>query len=157
MSKAHLTAMARKTPSAPMKWLATNDKIVGRALDFGCGRGYDANEYNMESYDPHYEPIMPGGRFETITCNYVLNVVESDIDILLVLQHIRNRLTATGKAYITVRNDRRALRGITSKGTFQAHVILKLPVVRSCAGYTMYELTMFDYVNNNMVEVRTYA
>jgi len=156
MSKAHLTAIARKSPSAPMKWLAANDRIVGRALDYGCGRGYDADAYGMESYDPHYQPFLPVGPFETVTCNYVLNVVETVVGRLQVLQAIQYNLTPTGKAYITVRNDKRALRGTTSKGTWQGHIILKLPVVRSVAGYVTYELTRADGISEAIIEARTY-
>jgi hypothetical protein len=128
----HKTAIARTSPSAPMKWLAANDRIVGRALDWGCGRGYDAETYGMESYDPHYKPVLPGGAF------------------------VQYKLTDTGKAYITVRNDKRALRGTTSKGTYQCHVILRLPVVRSTAGFVTYVMDRNDGISEALLGARTY-
>lgn len=141
MNDVHKTAMTRKSPSAPMKWLASNDMIVGRALDWGCGRGYDAETYNMESYDPHFQPIMPDGKFKTITCGYVLNTIEFKETRLLVLRDMQSKLELGGKIYISVRNDKRALHGTTSKKTWQGLIVLKLPVVRKMSGYTMYLLT----------------
>ena len=150
------TAMKRVTPSAPMKWLAANDRIVGRALDYGCGHGYDADTYGMDSYDPHFQPDAPGRYFDTITCNYVLNVIESKVERLQVLRDIQARLESSGKAYITVRNDKRALRGTTSKG-WQGHIVLRLPVVRSVAGFIIYEMNCKDKLNNYIMEARIYG
>jgi len=156
MTKAHKTAMTRKAPSRPMLRLATDNRIVGNALDYGCGKGFDADTYGMEKYDPHFAPDMPAVSFETITCNFVLNVIESDIEKARVLTDIRGRLLNSGTAYITVRNDKRALRGTTSKGTYQCHVVLKLPVVYSCSGYVTYELKASDRTDTSILESRTY-
>jgi hypothetical protein len=41
-------------------------------------------------------------------------------------------------AYITVRNDRKGLKGKTSKGTWQGLVTLNLPIVRKTSGYITY-------------------
>jgi hypothetical protein len=139
-----------------MKWLAANDRIVGRALDYGAGKGYDADAYGMESYDPHYQPDMPDGLFDTITTNYVLNVIESKEERLRVLRVIQCRLEDTGKAYVTVRNDKRALRGTTSKGTWQGHIVLRLPVVRSTAGFVTYVMDRNDGISEAILEARTY-
>ncbi len=137
---AYKTAIARKSPSVPMKRLATAGRLVGRMLDYGCGRGCDARTYGMDSYDPHFQPVMPDGTFETITCNYVLNVIASESERESVLRDIRSRLSAGGCAYITVRNDRKALNGYTSKGTWQGLVVLDLPVVHKCADYITYAM-----------------
>lgn len=148
--------MKRNAPSRPMLHLATDGRIVGKALDYGAGRGYDAETYDMEKYDPHFQPDMPDGLFDTITLNYVLNVIESEEERLRVLSDIQKRLTRGGKAYLTVRNDKRALRGTTSKGTWQGHIILKLPVVYSCSGYVTYQLEKSDYIGPSIMEVRIY-
>jgi hypothetical protein len=136
----HRTAISRKAPSVPMRWLASGSRIIGRALDYGSGRGYDAKHYAMESYDPHYSPVMPPGLFDTITCNYVLNVVESHEERALIVKDIRTRLAPGGRGYITVRNDSKALNGRTSKGTWQGLVTLPLPIIRKCAGHITYEV-----------------
>lgn len=130
-----------------MKRLAADGLIRGKALDYGSGKGFDAQEYGMSCYDPHYQPDMPVGRFDTITCNYVLNVIETDETRLLVLQIIQDRLCYEGIAYITMRNDRRALNGVTSKGTWQGLIVLRLPVRYKCAGYVTYELTRSETID----------
>jgi hypothetical protein len=140
-NKSHLTAIARKTASVPMRGLSGAGRITGRALDYGCGRGCDADTFGMERFDPHYSPDMPVGRFDTITCNYVLNVIESAEERLRVMRDIQDRLTDDGVAYITVRNDKAALNGTTSRGTWQGLIVLDLPIVQRGSGYVTYELT----------------
>jgi hypothetical protein len=156
MANEHKTAMKRKAPSRPMLRLASDGSIVGEALDYGCGKGFDADTYGMASYDPYYQPKMPLGMFDTITCNYVLNTIESNQAKVRVLRDIQARLTDDGIAYITVRNDTRALRGTTSKGTYQCLVVLKLPVVYSCSGYVTYQLLTSDLIDSASLEARIY-
>lgn len=151
MSNEHKTAIARNKPSKPMEWLASNDRIVGPALDYGCGKGFDADEYRMAKFDPYFSPDMPSGTFDTITCNYVLNVIEQDAIKLKVLREIRRKLSADGRAYITVRADSRALCGQTRIGTYQCEVLLRLPVVRKTSGYVMYMLTKEDVLDRTIV------
>lgn len=136
----HKTATTRIEPSAPMVRLATDGLIVGRALDYGCGKGFDADYYAMESYDPYFGSQLPGGSFDTITCNFVLNVIERAESRLDVLRRIQASLADGGMAYITVRNDRRALNGITKTGSWQGLIVLRLPVRYKCAGFVTYEL-----------------
>ena len=138
MNKAHLTAISRKKPSAPMRALETAGRIVGRVLDYGCGRGYDACHYGAESFDPHYQPVMPSGRFDTIVCNFVLNVIESEQTRQSVLLDIKSRLGRNGRAYVTVRTDKKSLNGYTSKGTWQGRVVLDAPVVAKGSGFETY-------------------
>lgn len=140
MSKAHLTAIARKKASVPVRRLVSDGRIVGRTLDYGCGRGKDSEYIGCDGYDPHYRPERPIGTFETIVCNYVLNVIEAESERAAVLRDIQSLLTDNGRAYITVRNDKGALNGYTSRGTWQGLIVLDLPVVYRCAGYVTYEL-----------------
>ncbi len=81
MSNAYRTAIKRTRPSAPMAKLAEKDLLQGRALDYGCGRGFDAEHFGMEKYDPHFAPERPTGRFDVITCNFVLNVITSNLPV----------------------------------------------------------------------------
>ena len=74
MNKSHLTAIARKAPSKPMQYLDTRGMLRGRVLDFGSGRGYDADAFGLERFDPHFAPQMPEGTFDPVVCDYVLNV-----------------------------------------------------------------------------------
>ncbi len=154
MSNEHKTAISRKTPSAPMTRLASDGRLVGRVLDYGCGKGRDADEYHTDRYDPHYSPGVPPGTFDTITCNYVLNVIECSVARLAVLRDIHDRLTPNGTAYLTVRNDRRSLRGRTITGTWQGLIVLRLPVVYRSGGYVTYELIKRDDVESSIQSAR---
>ena len=77
-NRSHLTAIPRRRPSLPMRWLADNGWLEGlKCLDYGCGRGYDAYYYGMSSWDPHWNGgwTPPARSFDVVTCLYVLNVV----------------------------------------------------------------------------------
>jgi hypothetical protein len=68
-------AVRRSTVSSGAKWLVANLRVHGRVLDFGCGFGFDANHFGWEAFDPHYRPDQPTGKFDTIICNHVLNML----------------------------------------------------------------------------------
>lgn len=123
---AHRTAIVRKTLSAPTKYLEARGKLVGRVLDYGCGRGFDADTLDIEAFDPYYRPERPDGQFDTIICNYVLNVIE-DAEVAAVLSAIHFLLLSGGIAYIAVRRDVK-VEGWTKKGTFQVNRVLNFPV-----------------------------
>ena len=122
------SAIKRRNPSAPARWLvndgrlnyssrrirvpgghnitkikATLNKTI-RVLDYGCGFGRDADEYNWERYDPIYFPEMPSGYFNHILCTYVLNTV-NPIKHVDIIEDVLDKLTPGGSAYFTVRRD----------------------------------------------------
>jgi len=117
----HLTAIVRRKPSLPLRELIKRDLIKGRLLDYGCGRGFDADFLGAEKYDPFGFPDPPTGRFDTILCAYVLNVVD-EITQAKILKHIAILLTPNGQAFISVRRDKDCLKR-------QRWVILQLPIV----------------------------
>jgi hypothetical protein len=136
------TAIARKAPSVPAKHLIKKGLIRGRTLDYGSGRGADAEATGAEQYDPKYAPQEPEGTFDTVYSNYVLNVIENPQERREVLENIHALLNPGGTAYITVRGDKKYLEGKTKAGTWQGFVELQLPVERRAAGkYTMYRAT----------------
>ncbi|GMU26237.1 MAG: hypothetical protein AMXMBFR16_11420 [Candidatus Uhrbacteria bacterium] len=137
---AHLTAITRKKPSAPMQRLASSYLLSGRILDYGCGKGFDADHFGIERFDPYYSPEMPEGCFDTVVCNYVLNVIESPESRDAVMWDILSKLEKDGTAYITVRNDTKDLNGRTKRGTWQGLIRLNLPTLWTCADYTTYFL-----------------
>jgi len=112
------TAITRNKPSAPMRYIAKWAKEPGKLvhaltpgnvneasiLDYGCGKGFDADYYGMEKYDPHYFPDKPKGPFMIITCNYVMNVV-SESEEARIIEDIYSLLYPIGVAHITVRRD----------------------------------------------------
>ena len=129
----HKTAIKRNALSLPMRHLNDKGLLKGRVLDFGCGKGGDVERLGIEGFDPFHRPTMPKGKFDTITCNYVLNVI-SDKDGKKVLDEIRSKLKKNGKAYISVRRD------IKVDTDSQRVVHLDLPVVKSNSGFCMYLL-----------------
>lgn len=136
----HLTAIKRNKISAPMKYLMNYFKNGDRILDYGCGRGDDADRLNMEKYDPFYFPEMPTGEFDKIVCNYVLNVIEDESERCSVIRSIRGLLRKDGVAYVSVRNDRDKLNGTTKRGTWQGFIELPYERVKVTKGYIIYKI-----------------
>jgi len=134
----HTTAIARKQPSAPMRWLFDADLITGRTLDYGCGRGFDASYYGLDAYDPVWCPASLRGPYDTITCIYVFNVIEESAQSNL-LRQIRDLLSEDGIAYIVVRRDL-PKEGRAGRGCFQRYVELDTPKIREVAGYAIYSV-----------------
>lgn len=105
----HLTAKERDKLSFPARYVLDNNLLSGQILDFGCGFGKDvellsAKGFNITGYDKHYFPQYPQGRFDTILCFYVLNVLEPE-EQAAVLMEVSQLLKPTGKAYFAVRRD----------------------------------------------------
>ena len=132
------TAISRKAPSRPMRFLYDKGLLIGRMLDYGCGRGTDAKFFGMEAYDPYWMPTKPTGAFDTITCHFVLNVVNVQ-ERKRILSEIQDLLSRTGKAYITVRRDMK--KGYGVRGYSQNLVYLNLPSIEKNNGYEIYELS----------------
>lgn len=134
------TAMKRKELSTPMRYLVEEGLLLGRILDYGCGHGDDADALGIEKYDPYHFPAELEGKFNTITCIYVLNTLPDEDERWEVTHKVRNLLAPYGKAYIAVRNDKRNLNGWTQRKTWQGHIELKLPILHKTQNYIIYEL-----------------
>jgi hypothetical protein len=103
--KPHKTAISRSKLPQPTQYLITNNLIKGDCLDFGCGKCASLNsEIRIDSYDPFFQPLYPTKKYDTIVCNYVLNVVPPDVQDQIVSQ-IKELLNPYGVAYISVRRD----------------------------------------------------
>ena len=105
----HLTAKERDKVSYPTRKLYNMGAIKGDVLDFGSGFGIDANflqskNISCTNYDPHYFPNYPEQKFDTIICQYVLNVLLPE-EQAKVLMSVSELLKPSGKAYFTVRRD----------------------------------------------------
>jgi SAM-dependent methyltransferase len=137
-NKSHNTAKARKQPSAPIKLLQEQNLIRGRVLDYGCGRGYDAIYYGFEMYDPYWWNFKPKGYFDTVVCNYVLNVVDEETE-KEILSSIKRYLKKNGVAYIAVRRDLKEW-GVNSKGQLQRDSRPDLPIVKENSKFCIYKM-----------------
>jgi 2-polyprenyl-3-methyl-5-hydroxy-6-metoxy-1,4-benzoquinol methylase len=136
---AHKTAITRRKPSAPVLWLERHGLLKGRMLDYGAGRGFDADYLGASKFDPHWWPEKPEGKYDTVICNYVLNVVEPG-DEAGILADIRGYLAPGGHAYLAVRRDVEK-EGFTKRGTYRRTVVLDLPPVFEAPGkFAIYEL-----------------
>ncbi len=140
------TAMTRAKLSAPIKRLMDKDRIQGRTHDFGCGKGFDADTLGFDKYDPTYFPDYPTGQYDTIVCNYVLNVL-TESDEADILEAIDELLSNEGTAYISVKRDSTTSYGdltkegyFTKRGTYQRLVELPFEQTRSEAGFVTYAM-----------------
>ncbi|MGN0257203.1 MAG: HIT domain-containing protein [Bacteroides sp.] len=118
----YLTAIKRTDLSAPTRFLLEKDLLKGRILDYGCGYGFDTDELkrrdmDITGYDYYYRPDYPEGKFDTIICHYVLNVLEPYAQAE-VMMNVSNLLKPNGTAYYAVRRD------LTEEG-FRIHAIYK--------------------------------
>ena len=158
INKSYLTAISRKKLSLPVQYLLSNNFLVGKICDFGCGKGFDADDlarnHNLDvfGYDPYWRPcsgITSGtkdGKFDTVYSVYVLNVLEPK-DQVKVVKEIDALLKVGGTAYVAVRSDLNNLNGWTKRDTYQcishvynvvpSHISLKCLTHKS-QSYTIY-------------------
>jgi len=111
---------------------------MGRCLDYGCGRGRDADTYVLEGYDPAWRPQRPTGTFDTILCTYVLNVVDEVVQEAI-LDDLKGLLSPGGKAYISVRRDL-PREGKQGRGCWQRFVVLEAPILVDNGRWATYVL-----------------
>lgn len=153
----HLTAKERAEPSFPVRHLVSKGLVRGRVLDFGSGRGADVSYLRgqgveAEAFDPHYAPSLPSGRYDTILCTYVLNVL-LPVEQAHVLMAISELLNPSGCAFVTVRRDIEKsgyrIHAIHQEKVYQCNVILPYQSVlqtRHC------EIYLYRHMNQLSLE-----
>lgn len=157
----HLTAKERKNISFPTKLLLNKNVLKGSVLDFGCGFGKDVEilkqkEFDIVGYDPHYFPIYPSKKFDTIICFYVLNVLlpEEQADVLM---NISALLKPNGKAYFAVRRDiiheGYRIHKIHKKQIYQCITKLPFKSIYKNDSCEIYEYQHYTYLNKNKKEI----
>jgi ATP adenylyltransferase len=130
------TAVSRINPSRAMKFLDSKKLLIGDVLDFGCGRGFDVRYYGIDGYDPNWGPSeFPKKKYDTIACNWVLNVV-SEEEQNIIIKQIKSLLKPNGKAYITVRRDIKE--GYLVKDYQQRLVYLNLESIEKNSAFEIY-------------------
>ncbi len=108
---AYKTAIARKNPSVPARFVIK--KCLPKhgfksILDWGCGRGRDVEFYRekglrAEGYDPHYSPDMPKGKFDFVSCAYVLNVIDCPSKRFQCVRDFGDKLKKGGYCLVAIR------------------------------------------------------
>ena len=73
------SAVHRMKPSVTIQWLKDKGLLVGEMLDYGCGKGLDADYFGMDKYDAYSSDwcnisLTTEKKYDTIVCNFVLNV-----------------------------------------------------------------------------------
>ena len=129
------TAISRQKMSRPMKKMYESGKFdKKRVLDFGCGKGFDVEylknvgKIDIIGYEPYASDKYlqyPTGKFDIVTNNYVLNVIEN-------VEERKNLVEEMKKlgdlVVITVRADKKSIKStwipyndgyMTPKNTFQ--------------------------------------
>jgi ATP adenylyltransferase len=139
------TAIHRKGPSKPLKWLLRHEHVSGKILDFGCGHGADVQHleglgHDVEGYDPTHRPNEAAldQKYDVALVTYVLNVVSPETE-LGVMKQLKSLLGPSGTAYITVRRDL-PVDGRKGRGVWQRYVQLDLPLVYESKCFAIYEL-----------------
>ena len=149
---AHLTAKKREKSSFPTRRLLYLKKLKGRILDYGCGFGSDVEflmnkGFDITGYDPHYFPQMPEGKFDTIICNYVLNVLlkEEQSKVMMAVSELLNE---NGRAYFTVRRDLKRngfrMHYEYKKPTYQTNVVLPFDSILLTEHCEIYEYQHYN-------------
>jgi 2-polyprenyl-3-methyl-5-hydroxy-6-metoxy-1,4-benzoquinol methylase len=121
-------AIRRETVSTTARFLAEHGLLRGRVLDYGCGFGLDADHFGWEAFDPHYRQKLPEGRFDTIVCNHVANMLTrgSRQELFRAIQAL---LTPQGKAYVSVSRKIPREGKIALRKRIQNYVVLSQPSV----------------------------
>lgn len=154
----HLTAIERDKISFPMNWLKKRGVLTGKILDFGCGLGTDVQilkkeGYDVDGYDNYYFKNYPIRKFDTITCIYVLNVLDS-FEQSNVLLSVSALLNHGGKAFFVVRRDvvheGFRIHKKHKKPTFQTNVKLPFKSIFLNNSCEIYEYQHFDITNMNL-------
>ena len=141
MTTSYKTAISRHSLSAPAKYLAKENLFIGRILDYGSGKGdlvrFLETTQPVEEWDPHWCPKKLTGKFDTIYCGYVLNVLPKK-EREKVIEACKSLLSPGGKAYFAVRRDLKKS-GKTKRG-YQYLVQLSLPLVIEKSTFAVYVL-----------------
>ncbi len=132
-------AIRRSSPSSAAKWLVNQNLINGRVLDYGCGFGFDADHFGWMGYDPYYRQSLPTGRFDTIVCNHVLNMLTRD-SRRQAIEAIQGLMSDRGVAFLIVPRNIPVSGKVAMRKRIQNYVVLSLPSMFSDEQFEIYRL-----------------
>ena len=153
----HLTAKERDKMSFPTRILLERKLLNGCILDFGCGFGKDVEELksqdiDIEGFDPFYQPEIKREKYDTIICNYVLNVLQVK-EQAKVLFEVSKLLKAGGKGFFAVRRDikKEGFRKhfVHKKYTYQCNVTLPFKSIFQTENLEIYEYQHYTSIRNS--------
>jgi len=154
-SNSHFTVKDRKKMSLPTTVLIEQNRLQGKILDFGCGLGKDVvllkeKGFDITGYDPYYFKDTPKEKYDTIICNYVLNILLQE-EQSFVLMSISELIKPKGKAYFTVRRDIKQNGFIYNPKhkvkTYQCNVILPFKSIFKTKYCEIYEYQHYTTIN----------
>jgi len=137
------SAISRSVLSAPARYIEKHhfwDEQTA-ILDYGCGKGADANHLDTARYDPFYFPNPTSSKYYIILCTYVLNVVDEPTQVNI-LKDIQNLLYPGGIAFISIRRDiPKGVTEIKGKEYSQRYVTLDATTYHKTNNYETYIIT----------------
>lgn len=164
------TAISRHGLSVPMRELVNLNifNLTDICIDIGCGKGQDieflkylgVDIVGYDRYNPNFkDDKLLDNTYETVTCNYVFNVIydlQEHKELLNNIKKIGNNI------YISVRSDKKAIKDTweyiedndcwrTPKGTYQRFYTEEM--INTYFGEVEYiisngSLKLFKLVNN---------
>lgn len=105
------TAISRSKLSRPAELF--QPYLEGSILDYGCGKGSDADRLGAVKYDPHYFRSLPSTTYDNVLCIYVLNVVLNPEEVI---KEARQWVQPGGKLMVACRTKKEITRlALTSR------------------------------------------
>lgn len=133
-------AIRRSTISFGADWLVNQNLVNGRVLDYGCGFGFDADQFGWERFDPYYHQTKLEGDYDTIICNHVLNML-TRASRERAMQNIRSLLTDAGVAWLIVPRNIPQTGKAALRKRIQNYVVLTLHSVYADEKREIYRMT----------------
>ena len=141
------TAIKRDQLSSPVKWLLDHKKLHlfcnTSILDYGCGRGTDADILMVDKFDPYWFPNPIRKRqYDVVLCTYVLCIIPPS-ERKSLIGKIMSYVSSRGMAYFSVRRDIKEPN--LRKGYTQWPVYLEYPVVEENSSFCIYQSKKVSY------------
>lgn len=147
-------AVEHEQPSDAAKWLVDNKKVRGRVLDYGCGHGFDADHFGWTGYDPYYRQDSPEGKYDTIICNHVLNMLTQG-SRKSVLSKIHALLNENGIVWLVVPRNIPTSGKLGARKRIQNFVVFDLPTVFVDGNFEIYQMSSDSRIVDKTNEIES--